>query len=289
MFRILSLCFFLPFAAASAQTADIEKLANELTREIREAQRGPQATVLILGSFHFANPGLDDFKPEHELDVFATAQQRELEEIAKLLAAFRPTRVAVERKPDRTNELQEQYEAYRAGNWKLPANELYQIGFRVAAATGHPRVYPIDAPGRSFQPYVDIAEFAKEHDLRQLQRQPYQSLYTKMWKRMDEMKMEHPLRQHLLLLNDPEMLRVQHGVYLQRSIAVSADGEYPGADGFVSQWYNRNLRIFANLQRLLEDDEERVLMIFGAGHVPILRHLVQSAPGMTLVEPSDYL
>lgn len=285
---VLTILLLLP-TAAMAQSADAEKLADELTREIREAQRGPQAEVLILGSFHFNDPGLDDFKPEHEIDVFAEKTQREIEAIAKALAKFKPTRVAIERKPDLAERLQQEYDAYRAGDFQLPANELYQIGFRVAAEAGHPRVYPVDAPGRAYQPYVDIGEFAQQHDLRQLQRQPYQSLYTKMWRRLDELKLEHPLRTHLLLLNEPEMLRVQHGVYLQRSIAVSANGEYPGADGFVSQWYNRNIRIFANVQRMLEEDEERILMIFGAGHVPILRQLVESAPGMTLVEPSEYL
>jgi hypothetical protein len=40
---------------------------------------------------------------------------------------------------------------------------------------------------------------------------------------------------------------------------------------------------------VIESAEDRVLVIFGAGHSPILRELVQSNPDLQLVEPNDYL
>ena len=41
-------------------------------------------------------------------------------------------------------------------------------------------------------------------------------------------------------------------------------GQYPGVDSKTA-WYNRNLRIFANLQRLTEQPGERILLVIGAG------------------------
>ena len=49
---------------------------------------------------------------------------------------------------------------------------------------------------------------------------------------------------------------------------MGAEGAYPGPD-HVTAWYNRNLRIFANLQRLAAAPDERILLVIGAGHVRI--------------------
>lgn len=119
-------------------------------------------------------------------------------------------------------------------------------------------------------------------------RNPYAVPVFRRNQKMDAAKMEHPLREHFLLMNHPKMLEASHGVYLQRDIALGRDGEYPAADGFVSQWYNRNLRIFANLHRIVENDD-RILVVIGAGHVPILRHLIQNAHEFQLIEVADYL
>ena len=57
----------------------------------------------------------------------------------------------------------------------------------------------------------------------------------------------------------------------------------------ITAWYNRNLRIFANLQRITEPPGERLLVVYGAGHIPILRHCVEASPEYDLVEVADYL
>jgi hypothetical protein len=63
--------------------------------------------------------------------------------------------------------------------------------------------------------------------------------------------------------------------------------DYPSADQ-IAGWYNRNLRIFANLQRITEVPDERIIII-GGGHLPILRHCVMASPEYNLVEVCDYL
>jgi hypothetical protein len=57
----------------------------------------------------------------------------------------------------------------------------------------------------------------------------------------------------------------------------------------VTAWYNRNLRIFANLQRITETPDERLLLLIGGGHLPILRHCIVASPECELVEVADYL
>src|SRR5215211_6323958 len=53
------------------------------------------AQVLVIGSYHMSNPGLDVVNIKAD-DVLAPKRQREIEELATKLAAFKPTKVAVE-------------------------------------------------------------------------------------------------------------------------------------------------------------------------------------------------
>ena len=56
----------------------------------------------------------------------------------------------------------------------------------------------------------------------------------------------------------------------------------------VASWYERNLKIFSNLQRLAAQ-KERVFLLFGAGHLRILRDLVQADRNLKWVDACAYL
>lgn len=53
-------------------------------------------------------------------------------------------------------------------------------------------------------------------------------------------------------------------------------------------WYQRNAKIFAKLTQIARPGD-RVIVVFGAGHLFWLRHLVEHMPGFALVEPNRYL
>jgi hypothetical protein len=88
--------------------------------------------------------------------------------------------------------------------------------------------------------------------------------------------------------NTEQALQESHGLYLTGWFKIGSGHAYPGVD-WVTAWYNRNLRIFANLQRITSSSGDRILVIFGAGHIPILRHCVLALPEYNLVEVSEYL
>ena len=85
----------------------------------------------------------------------------------------------------------------------------------------------------------------------------------------------------------PDFLALTHEPYLL--LARIGDGtEEPGWQD-VSGWYARNLRIFVNLTRIVSTPDDRVLLIFGQGHAPLLRHFVEASCDFTLAEPADYI
>lgn len=280
-------------AAASAQEAasgaDPDTLASQLIDEFLHISSRPPAKILILGTFHFRNSGRDDFQPEHEADVLSAPRQAEIADIVDRLAAFQPTKVAVEATADDQARLDEEFAAYVKGSWTLPANEIYQLGFRLAKRLGHAKVFGVDAPGRWFEPREDPTAYAREHDQARYLIDRFELGYDRLHRRLDEMKMDMTLRDYLLLLNADSMLTASHGQYIRKSLGVGDSEHYPGVDGFVSQWFNRNLRIVANIRRITEEPEERIVLIIGAGHVPILRQSFTSSPAYTVVDVDEYL
>lgn len=121
-------------------------------------------TILILGTGHWSNPGVDYKSPEYD-NMLAAGRQREIEECVQTLEnRFVPNKVALEVQRQDEESLNKDYSAYRAGNFPLTANERHQIGFRLAAKLEHERIHAIDwhHPKRAIG-WDDAISFAREH------------------------------------------------------------------------------------------------------------------------------
>ncbi len=245
--------------------------------------------VLLLGTFHFKDAGLDAYKPVHQFDVLSADGQAQVKEVLDGLARFAPTKIAVEVDAASQAKVDERYAAFRAGSAAPSANEITQIGFALAARLGHERVYAIDAQHAEPMPDPDVEASAKRLGQEAWLAGPMMPRYMSAIGALDELKTKVPLRLTLLVMNDPEVVRLSHGVYLTGGFRVGDGTDYAGADAFPTRWYSRNLRIFSNILRLCGAPEDRVLVVGGAGHVPILRHAAECSPDVDLVEVSEFL
>jgi hypothetical protein len=251
----------------------------------------PRAAVLLLGTFHFDYPDLDVEKPGHRVDVATLELQRQIDEVVERLAAYRPTRIAVEARVERQGRLDSLYHAYLDGRWELGRSEVYQLGFRLARRLGHDRVWAVDTERHDL--FVDLARSSLEPRSAELfatdsaWRGRFRALSA--WEDSTWAAGGGTLRELFLRKNDPDRIRVGHMAYSVGFFRFDGEeGGYLGAD-FVSGWYNRNLRIFRNLQRITRGPEERLLLIIGSGHLPILRFVVEHSPEYVLEEVGDYL
>ena len=100
--------------------------------------------VMVLGSYHMANPGADVFNMESD-DVLAPARQEQVAAVVEGLADFGPTKIALE-SDYREAALGEAYTEYLADRGPLTRGEEQQIGFRLARHLGHDTVYGVAAP-----------------------------------------------------------------------------------------------------------------------------------------------
>lgn len=103
-----------------------------------------KASVLLVGTHHFGNPNQDYVKTNVD-DHLSERRQREIAEVVERLAAFRPTKIALEA-VDGLSKVPEHYLAYLRGAYALGADERDQLGLRLAKRLGHARVYAIDSP-----------------------------------------------------------------------------------------------------------------------------------------------
>jgi hypothetical protein len=263
----------------------------------QDAQRAPasagRTAVMVLGTFHFQDAGLDEYKPRFAVDVLSEARQREVADLLDRLERFRPTIIAVEWREERQAALDSAYAAFRSRERPASANETQQLGFRLAERLGHTQVRAIDAAARWYDLAMNsdtLAARAQRFDQTQLlQRAPeWDRWYQRQSQLEDSIKTTMTLREYLLQLNTDASMRRLMSQYLTGTVEVGGRGDYSGAD-MRSAWYNRNLRIFTNLLRMQTEREERILVIVGAGHAPLLRHFIGNAPELRLVLPEDYL
>ena len=250
------------------------------------AQRADTPELLILGSPHLANHNRD-IANTHVGDVRTPARQREIEAIVARLANYHPTRVAIEWPADKQARLDERYADYRAGRYVLSADEIDQIGLRLAARLGLSRVDAIDwnemPPGKDAD--YDFPAWADAHGR------------GDEWNAFKQMGQERadaegrlmtctPMSSWYRRLNSPAYRRSDQRVYY--TIASFGDqAANPGA-AWVGGWYARNLRILDNLRHIAQP-RDRVLVVYGAGHGYLLDRQARESGAFRVVDTLAYL
>ena len=249
----------------------------------------PQAQVMTLGVFHFAYPNLDVVKvaEEDQISVLDEPFQSEIISIARAIEKFKPTIVCVESRPEGQQHMDSLYLLYKAGRLEPRKNEIYQLGFRVAANLNLEGVHCIDDMGRHydnipewFRDSARMAEF--DHYYRNTPDSAYRipTPSGKVSSIIDE----------LIRNNDPEYIADRLSVYLLNVFKYEEEpGDFLGVDFESGRWYNRNLRIFRNVQRIPQGPDDRILVIMGSEHLNLLNLFFDISKEYEFVSPLPYL
>ena len=233
----------------------------------QEAQARPE--ILILGTFHMANPGRDLHNVEVD-DVLSPARQQQMAELIDVLERFRPTKVAVESQVG-SRRIAERYADYLAGRYELTRNETDQIGLQLAKELGHETVYPVDEDGEF--PYYRVLNYAKANGL-QAQFDSAQAKVGARVQREAEFLRSHTLLETLELVNSDSTVARAVAEYYDY-VPFGEPYEYAGPD-LIARWFERNIRIYRNIRALVTSPDDRILVVYGAGHLGWLRQHVEN-------------
>ncbi len=250
-----------------------------------------QADVLTLGVFHFEFPNLDvqQVAEDDQIDVLSPQYQKEIELIANKLAKFKPDAIVVEWPVYKQQETDSLFNAYLAGNHKLSRNEVQQLGFRVAKMCNS-KIYCADAWGTHTAAIEALLEDDNSDKFIAFDKSFTDSPDSVLYQRDEPIFKQKGILAQLMHLNEPEQIQKDLGNYLIGHFKYeSAEGDYTGVDFESGRWFNRNLRIFRNVQRIPKDSGKRILVIFGAGHMTILNYLFECSPEYKLLHVNDYL
>jgi hypothetical protein len=247
------------------------------------ARAADPVQVMVLGTYHFGNPGLDLHNAKID-DVLVPRRQAELQAVADGLARFKPTQVAVEALADALpGRALPRYREFRAGTLAPDRNEIVQIGYRVAHQQGLAEVIGIDAAGDF--PFGPLQQFAQAQGRADDLQRMVDAIGART-RAFEERARVSTIGRMLRSLNEPAAIAADHGWYLQ-TLVFGRGADQPAAR-LLGSWMARNAAICARLVQSVQPGD-RVLVLYGAGHNHLLRQCVRDMPGWQLVEPNAFL
>jgi len=237
--------------------------------------------ILVLGTYHMANPGRDIHNMQAD-DVLAPKRQQEIAQLIDVLKKFQPTKVAIEADVG-SERVTQQYADYVAGKYTLSGNETNQIGYRLAKEMGHKTIYPVDEEGDF--PWGRVLNYAKANGMAD-KFAALDDTMGKQVKEQDEFLRAHTILEMYQYLNSDSMSA--KGVAFYYSIVPFGDpGDYAGPD-LLAAWYQRNIRIYHNIVKLIDSPNDRILVIYGAGHLGWLQQDIASDATVKLRKFSEF-
>jgi hypothetical protein len=243
--------------------------------------------LLIVGLYHMNNPGQDRFGATVG-DVMGEAKQKEIGLLRDRLAAFAPTKIAVEA-PFKGGNTARDFEQFVAGRYVLTPNEIDQVGFVLAKRLGHKTVFPVDFPmwmdGR-VPAEIGVAKPRPAGTGATSEEPPTEApaIYRELQKRIAEESVLEVLR----YVNSWDYTRQDGGLYVDNLRPDPYSGDLYETSNALTNWYKRNARIFTNLYRIVEPGD-RVLLLIGSGHNAILRQFAIDSGDFCLVDTLSYL
>ncbi len=271
-----------------------DKLKGQWKRE--DARE--KATVMILGSGFFTNPGINRFNYRMD-DVLSPKRQSEMEQLVTEIKEFRPTKIAVYADESYDAELNANYQGYLEDTYEPTRRLEDQIGFPLAKQMEHSKLYCV-ADWPEHRPILDNIDdglldydaFAEEHNQEYLlpslssnDEKIRQSADGTLW--VERVGYE-PLIDMYIRINEPERIRADHQSYL-RTARIGLKDQYPGANWVGHWWYAHNLKNFVNITRITESTDDRILLIIGAGHVYLIQQFLEDSGDYIVESPLKYL
>lgn len=243
--------------------------------------------VLNVGTFHM---GYTPDANKVEFDEHAEENVRQIHEIARMIAEFKPTVIVVELNPDKQEMLEKQYQEYLANpNMKFEnPNEIQLLAFEVGRLSGAKRIYGIN--------YAEEYNYNIFNTLKDKVDNTTLPKYGQMMERnqifLAKEFYKDPTSPTVL-----EMIRsTNHPAYLDFLLNINADlltyvstkGNAEGAEE-AAKFYHRNLVMFSNLNQLQLGKDDKVFILMGGAHTAFFKEWLKRSPKYKLVDVFEYL
>ena len=242
-----------------------------------------KASVAILGMLHFVSK--NNTVSQEETDISNEKTQQQIKSLVSKLKQFQPTKIAVERPYRSEKELNQTYQQYLIGNYELTDEETDQLAFRLAKDLGHEKLYL--AYARVNFDFESAMEFAFQNDQQQQLVDSIIRNARELAQNYDRILAEKSLTAALQYLNTEEAIAKNHFGYLLAT-QIGNEENSIGTE-IVGEWYKANLKIYLKIQKLAISEDDRIMVIYGQGHLRILGQLIEDSRDMELIPIEQFL
>jgi pheromone shutdown protein TraB len=258
-----------------------------------------QTQALLIGTFHFHNPGGDVVK-QNTFNVMSAASQIELENIADKVGKFHPDKVFVEWDYKDQKGLDSLYQLYLNGTYDsfveakykgtksynfFKKNEIMQLGFRAAKKAGLKQVNAIDYPMNI--PFDTVMKVINASGQTSLMNE-INTTIAEQGKLTNEKISKLTLTELLKYNNTAAYRTMNNGLYIKYFNRAGLQNNFVGADG-VTTWYKRNLYMYSMIQKATGSKDQRIMILLGSGHVSMLKKFIDDEQILKVVELEDLL
>ena len=270
------------------------KQKPEVTTPTETNSNNHQTEVLLIGTFHYNNPGADVAKTK-SFDILSEKSQMELEEISSDINKYSPSKVFVEWPYDEQKELDSLYNLYKDDNYFTNdslsdfylKNEIFQLAFRVAKKGNHDKVYAIDYLGTEF-PYQKVMEDIEANNQTELKGQIEDAIAEFTTEFDDMIDSGTSLRELTLSLNTAESRYksndIHNNILFQAGSVTDQNGVH-----LTSEWYKRNLYMWSFIQKQTYASDERIMVLAGSSHAAMFELFIDENKGWQVVELKEVL
>jgi len=239
--------------------------------------------VLNFGTFHM---GYTSDASSVNFDERNKKNQQDVHDVAKKIANFNPTVIVVETPPYYDSTLNEVYLEYLKNPemvFKYPT-EIELLGYEVGRLCGVEKIYGIDHKmGYNYRIGFDIVNTIDSTMYNEFFKAPF-SYFPSIIENEDSLS----LYEKLVQTNSKAYLDFSMVINSEILTHAGTDDGFEGADE-AAKFYQRNLRMYSNLNRIKLKKEDRVLIIMGSAHTSFFKEFMSRSPKYQMVNTLEYL
>ncbi len=236
--------------------------------------------VVNMGTFHM---GYTSDSHSTAFDEHNAKNKKMVHEVAKALAAFKPTVLVVEQSSKYDTDLNATYQAYLK-NPKMKfdhPNEINLLVFELGRLAGVKQIYGIDySEGYNYMIDKEIDQY-NDKEL-------YNSYLTQCLAILRAKDDEKDIRKMLYEINTKENLDAMINLNADMLTHISTPGNAEGADE-AAKYYHRNLVMYSNLNQIPLKKDDRVFILMGASHTAFFNMWLERSPKYQLESTLKYL
>lgn len=248
--------------------------------------------VLLVGTFHFAYYDQDIHKTDKDkrIQILSEKRQNEIEELLEYISKFKPTKIFVE-DFNKENILMKNFRDYKKGNYKLTADEIDQLAYRLTDNFNLDTIYGVDEKTIFGTLYNNPDTKSYTQDLNKgldFQKSFLESdigkRYMKMYDMEDSLLYEKSMLDYFKLLNSPAK---QNRDFYSMFAGTLGDENPNVADRLTLGLFSRNMRILNHIESNVNSPDDRILILFGSSHTAFFKKYYESSPEHHLIEFND--